>query len=103
MIQRYRTSGYLQLLDEEPAPLETREDKLKKERLSRAAEQKRQFLEELKIRQLHVMLDHNYTLQTMKPGEMFKTPGVLENQYLIRELYINYVCIDHAPIVNFKS
>ena len=48
MIQRYGTSGYLQLLDEQPAPLETRDKNLKKERLSQAAEQKRQFLKELK-------------------------------------------------------
>ena len=65
MLSRYGTSGYLQLLDNEPAPLESREEKLRKERLSRAAEKKQQFLEQLKIKQLHVMLDHSYTSEVI--------------------------------------
>ena len=59
MLSRYGTSGYLQLLDNKPAPLESREEKLRKERLSRAAEKKQQFLQQLKIKHLHVMVDHN--------------------------------------------
>ena len=59
MLSTYGTSGYLQLFDNEPAPLESREEKLRKERLRHVFEKKQQFLEELKIKQLNVMLDHN--------------------------------------------
>ena len=55
MLSRYGTSGYLQLLDNEPTPLESRKEKLR----TRGAE-KKQFLEQLKIKQLQVKLDLNY-------------------------------------------
>ena len=98
MLSRYGTSGYLQLLDNEPAPLESREEKLRKERLTRAAEKKQQFLEQLKIRQLNVMLDHNYTSETVSREVNLKIPDS-ENQLLLKELYTNHVCMDHAAIV----
>lgn len=101
MLSRYGTSGYLQLLDNEPAPLESREEKLKKERLLRAAEKKQQFLEQLKIKQLHVTLDHNYTSETIGTKESLQIPHS-ENQLLLRELYTNHVCIDHAAIVDLE-
>ena len=101
MLSRYGTSGYLQLLDNEPAPLESREEKLRKERLSRAAEKKQQFLQQLKIKQLHVMLDHNYTSEMVSTKANLKIPGS-ENQLLLKELYTNHVCIDHAAIVDLE-
>jgi len=61
----YGTSGYLQMFDDEPAPLESREELLKKEkekRLSQAAEKKRKFQEGLVTKQLHVQHDHKYAL-----------------------------------------
>ena len=70
MLSRYQISGYLQLLDNEPAPLESREEKLRKERLSGTAEKKQQFLEQLKIKQLHVMLDHSYTSEMVSTKEI---------------------------------
>ena len=39
-LRRYGTSGFLQLLDNEPPPLESREDTMRKERLLCAAEKK---------------------------------------------------------------
>ena len=53
MLSRYRTYGYLELLDNESVQLESREEKLRKERLSHAAEKIEQFLEQIKIKQLH--------------------------------------------------
>ena len=101
MLSRYGTSGYLQLLDNEPAPLESREEKLRKERLSRAAEKKKQFLEQLKIKQLHVMLDNSYTSEMVSTKEIFSIPCSV-NQLLLKELYTNYVCVDHAAIVDLE-
>ena len=65
MLSTYDTCGYLQLLDNEPAPLESREKELRKERLARAIEKRQQFLEQLEIEQLNVMLDRCYTSKTV--------------------------------------
>ena len=65
LINMYGTSGYLQMLDDEPAPLESREEFLKKEkeeRLLRAAEKQRRFQEGLVTKQLRVQHDHKYAL-----------------------------------------
>lgn len=47
MIEKYGTSCFLQLLDDEPAPMENRLDELKKQRLALAAMKKKKFLEDL--------------------------------------------------------
>ena len=59
----YGTSGYLQMLDNESSPLESREELLRKqrnERLSQASEKKRKFQEELAVKRLSVLHDHKY-------------------------------------------
>jgi len=87
-------SGYLQLLDNKPTPFESREEKLTKERLTRAAKKKEQFLEQLKIKQLHVMLDHNYTAEMTHAKANLKFPAAgSEYELLLMELYTNHVCI----------
>ena len=43
MIEKYGTSCFLQLLDDEPAPMENRLEKLKKQRLTLAATKRRIF------------------------------------------------------------
>ena len=98
-----RTSGFLQLLDNEPPPLESREDTMRKERLLRAAEKKQQFLEELHIKQLHVHLDHSYASEPPSANVSLdiKVP-VSENSYLVNELYTNHVCITRASIGDLK-
>ena len=67
MLESYRSSCFLQLLDDEPAPLETHLDEIKKERLARAAAQKKRILTELAVRLNHVNHDHTYSMpvQTM--------------------------------------
>ena len=49
MLKSYGTSGYLHLLDNVLEPFESREAKLKEERLLRAANKKQKFLDQLKI------------------------------------------------------
>ena len=101
MLSTYGTYGYLQLLDNEPAPLESREKELRKEKLARAIEKKQQFLEQLEIEQLNVMLDRCYTSKTVSKKANMK-PSNSEKQLLLKELYSNYVCIDHAAIVDLE-
>ena len=61
LLETYGSSCFLQLLDDEPAPLETHFDEIKKERLARAAAQKKRLLTELTARLHHVNHDHTYT------------------------------------------
>ena len=70
MLSTYGTCGYLQLLDNEPAPLESREKELRKEKLARAIEKKQQFLEQFEIEQLNVMLDRCYTSKTVSKRQI---------------------------------
>jgi len=61
LIERYGTSCYLQLLDDEPAPPETHLDEIRKKRLSRAnAQKKKKLLSELGAKLSHVKNDHTY-------------------------------------------
>ena len=60
LLEKYGSSRFLQLLDEEPAPLETYLDEIKQERLSRAAAQKKKLLHDLAAKQTHVNHDHTY-------------------------------------------
>jgi len=47
LIERCSSSCYLQLLDDEPAPVDSHLDEIKKERVMRASEQKKRLLNEL--------------------------------------------------------
>ena len=77
LINMYGTSGYLQMLDDEAPPLESRNELLRKERnerLSRAAEKKRKFQEDLAVKQLLVLHDHKYTSLTMDKQILTENP-----------------------------
>ena len=101
LISMYGTSGYLQMLDDEPAPLESREDFLRKEkeeRLSRAAEKKHQFQEELVAKQLLVQHDHKYSLCGMDEHPTEKHNDSADINHLAKLLYYNHVSIDMTAI-----
>ena len=61
LLERYGTLCYLQLLDGEPAPLETHLNEIRKERLSRANAQKKKLLSDLGAKLSHAKHDHTYT------------------------------------------
>jgi len=61
LLERYGTSCYLQLLDDEPAPHETHLDEIRKERLSKASAQKKKLLNDLGAKLSHVKHDHTYS------------------------------------------
>ena len=90
-LKRYGTCGYLQLLDSEPPPLQSREEKLRNERLSRAAEKKQKFLEQLCFKQLHVKLDYNYSSEDSNAKVNLDAP-ILDNQYLVNEPCLYFSC-----------
>ena len=60
MIERYETSCLLQLLDNEPAPVENRSEILKQERLALVEAKRKKFQDKLSANLLHLNLDHCY-------------------------------------------
>ena len=99
MMTTYGTNCFLQILDDDPAPLDNRKDELQKERKARAEMQKKRYMEQLSTSQSSVKHDHNYAL-----AKDFSTPtqevpaGDYEQQKLINDLYNHHVCIDAAAI-----
>ena len=61
LLDRYGSSCYLQLLDDEPAPAENHLEEITSERITRAAMQRRMLLDKLLAKQHHVKHDHTYT------------------------------------------
>ena len=69
LLQRYGSSCFLQLLDDEPAPLETHFDEVKKKRLSRAVAQKKRLLTEIAATLHNVNHDHTYACANQEGTE----------------------------------
>jgi len=61
-------------------------------------------LEQLKIKRLHVMLDHNYTADMTHARANLKFSAVgSEYELLLKELYTNHVCIDQTASVDLET
>ena len=96
--ERYGSSCYLQLLDDEPTPAENHLEEIKRERLARAAKQRRMFLDELLAKQHHVKHDHTYTSAGNEEEgtivcEVLKDEASVMTPYLISQLYENQVVL----------
>ena len=79
MLERYGSSCFLQLLDDEPAPPETHFDEIKKERLARAAAQKKRLLTEIAARLQYVNHDHTYACSSEEVTEGVEIANVKSN------------------------
>ena len=78
MLKKYGASCFVQLLDDEPPPLENHKEEVKKQRLARAAEQKRKFQKELEAKLNHVQHDHTYSFSCNEmEGEIFNNESSL--------------------------
>ena len=60
LLERYGSTCFSQLLDDEPAPVDSHIDEIRKERVVRAAEQKKKLLNELAAKLDQVKHDHTY-------------------------------------------
>ena len=94
MIEKYGTSCFLQLLDDEPAPAENRMEELKKERLALAAMKKKKFQDDLSTKLLHLNLDHCYGSSTEMLDDTKDEKGLQAPKHLVNQLYKNHICID---------
>ena len=106
LLEKYGSSCYLQLLDDEPAPPETHLDEIKQERLSRANAHKEKFLNDLRAKLSYVKHDHSYTgvcnrteYETVFDGVNNDSPAVL---HLIRQLYEGKVVLNPKEAVELE-
>ena len=60
MMSSYGTSCFLQILDDDPAPLDDRKDEMRKERIARAEMKKKLFMQQFSANQTSVKHDYNY-------------------------------------------
>ena len=102
----YGTSCFLQILDEEPAPLdhESRQEELQKERIARAQEKRQLFLQQLAFKQYCLKHDHSYSCTSDKfsPAEQHKEIEY-KSQVILNDLYIHHVSIDSSTILELEA
>ena len=67
MMTNYGTSCFLQILDDDPVPLDNRKDKMRKERIAWAELKKQLFMQQLSANQSSVKHDHNYINNSHSP------------------------------------
>jgi len=108
MITMYGTSGYLQLLDDEPAPFESRDELLRKareERLSRAAEKRNKFKEEFIAKHTVMLHDHRYSTcnDSAKLQPIENANGTITYNELVRDFYANHVCLNLVAIEKLEK
>ena len=102
MLLRYGTSCFLQLLDEEPVPTENRIQKLRDERIARAAAKRHKFQQELSSTVDAVNRDHNYCGCPITASR-FQLESVPAPQYLIRNLYEEHVCVSPSRAIEIEA
>ena len=95
LLERYSSSCYLQLLDDEPAPVDTHLDEIKKERVLKAAEQKKKLLNELAAKLDQVNHDHTYASCSREVEDStFPSNDTPSGQLHGMQLYKSEVVID---------
>ena len=100
LLERYGSSCFLQLLDDEPAPAETYLDEVKKERLARAAAQKKRLLTELAARLNHVNHDHTYACARKEVTE----PSIIPNLHSdLPTSQATHYLYEHKVVLNAKA
>lgn len=92
MLVRYGTSCFLQLFDAEPAPSINRSEKIREERIARAAAEQLKFKQSVSQLVNNVNHDHNYQ-KCVISASAYKVKGVQAPQHLARTLYEEHVCI----------
>jgi len=94
MIEKYGTCCFLQLLDNDPAPVESRTEILKQERLALAEAKKKKFQDELSSKLLSLSLDHCYSSSVVHLGDIHyegKKPQVSKD--LVDQFFQSHVCL----------
>ena len=95
----------MQILDEEPPPQESHIDEVKRERLARAAAQKKKFQEDLLARLIHVKQDHSYFLTENDANDAYVTEekGSPAQPHLVNELYQSHVVLNFDEVKSLEA
>jgi len=109
MIIMYGISGYLQLLDDEPAPFESRDELLMKARegLLQAAEKRTKLKEELIAK--HTVMQHDHKCSTSNDSEKLQPTenanSTVTYNELVRDLCANYnhACLNSVAIEKLEK
>ena len=83
MMSSYSTSCFLQILDDDPAPLDDRKDEMRKERIACAEMKKKLFMQQLSANQTSVKHDHNYAAarDSSTPAQEIPTGETKDGDY----------------------
>ena len=100
----YGTSCFLQILDEEPAPQASRKEEMRKERVARAEEKKRLYLQQLAVQQASVQQDHDYGLIRCDavPAKQCLTSEIVIWKRA-DELYNYHVCVSPSSVSEIEK
>jgi len=93
MLIRYGTSCFLQLFDAEPAPSVNRSERIREERIARAAAQQLKFTQSLSQMVNNVNHDHSYQKSVITASQ-YKVKDEPPPLHLLRALYEEHICID---------
>lgn len=102
MIQKYGTSCFLQLFDDEPTPTSSvnRLQQNREERIARAAAKRSQF--KLELSHIVTAKNHDHTYCSEIPATINKIDNVPPPKHLIRSLYEEHVCISPSEAANVE-
>ena len=109
MLSSYGTSCFLQILDEEPAPSENRQEELRKLRIERAKKKQQLYKQQLSYKQTCVQHDHGYSCLSsdVPPTKQQQQQQQPESEYkihtLVDDLYSNHVKIDPSTIKELEA
>jgi len=105
MLTSYDTSCFIQILDDELAPLESRKEEMRKERIAQAEMKKEQLMQHLAVLQSSIIHDHDYTSKAvdplLNPQEVINESSV--QQKLIDDLYTHHVHINATEIHELET
>ena len=101
MLERYGTSCFLQLLDDEPAPLENRTKQIREEGIAKAAAQKLKFQQEVSKNIKEVNYDHNYCSSAIMASH-HQVKSEPAPDHLIRNLYEEHICISPTDAIELE-
>ena len=103
----YGTSCFLQILNDDPVPLDNRKDEMWKKRIARAELKKQLFMQQLSANQSSVKHDHTYINDShspIPPQEIFAgETKVNVQQKLLDDLYTHHVSINATAIQELES
>jgi len=106
MLTSYGTSCFIQILDDELAPLNDRKEEIREEKIARAEIQKKKLMQHLAALQSCVVHDHDYACKSDDSLPRHQEESVSElnvQQKVIDDLYTNHIDISATTINELET